>query len=114
MHVKARVNIPIEDYFTFYTILIIYIYISKIVYNLFKYIKCMGKHHTDDYRQSAVNYYFSNNPSIHDKYDVFDCKRKILRCFKRYIMIGSVLNKPRPGSYKIMLNKNSINSHLST
>lgn len=64
----------------------------------------MGKHHTDDYKQSAINYYFSaNEPSIRDTCVIFNCKRESLRRWiKRYIITGSVSNKPRPeGSYKI-------------
>lgn len=64
----------------------------------------MGKHKHDDYKQSAVDYYFSmEEPSIRVTCEIFRCKRESLRLWiKRYLEYGTVSNKQRKeGSYKV-------------
>lgn len=64
----------------------------------------MGKHHSDDYKQASVDYYFSmDEPSIRDTCLIFNCKRESLRRWIiRYLTNGTVSNKQRKeGSYKI-------------
>lgn len=64
----------------------------------------MGKHKSDDYKMSAVQYYLDmNKPSLSNTCDIFKCSKfSLVRWVRRYLETGSVDNKPRPeGSYKI-------------
>ena len=63
----------------------------------------MRKHHSSDYKLSAVKYYIINKIGVRQICKIFKCKRESLRRWiVRYLQTGSVDNKPRKqGSYKI-------------
>ena len=64
----------------------------------------MGKHKSDDYKLSAVEYYLNMpKPSMRKTCSIFSCKyQSLYRWVKRYLQTNSVSNKPRKqGSYKI-------------
>lgn len=64
----------------------------------------MGKHKSNDYKLSAVQYYLdANEPSFRKTCEIFRCsKDSLARWVKRYLETGSVDNIPRPeGSYKV-------------
>lgn len=64
----------------------------------------MGKHKSNDYKLTAVQYYLDmENPSVRKTCTIFKCsKDSLIRWIKRYLETGSVDNKPRPeGAYKV-------------
>ena len=63
----------------------------------------MGKHHTEDYKLSAVRYALRTDNQV-ETCEVFDCKRKSLQDWLRlYEATGKVIpaSKTRRTSYKI-------------
>lgn len=63
----------------------------------------MGKHHSSDYKLTAVKYYLNNKIGTRQICKIFKCKRESLRRWiVRYLRTGTIDNKPRKeGSYKI-------------
>jgi len=64
----------------------------------------MGKHKSNDYKLTAVQYYLDmDDPSFRRTCQIFKCsKDSLVRWVKRYLETGAVDNKPRPeGSYKV-------------
>ena len=63
----------------------------------------MSKHHTEDYKITAVKYYLKNKLSMNKVCKIFDCKKQSLsRWIKRYQEDKSIKRYDRnPISYKI-------------
>lgn len=61
------------------------------------------KHHTEDFKQSAVNYYLNNNVSMDDVCKIYECKKSSLkRWVDNYNNRKTLSRKSRqPISYKI-------------
>lgn len=62
----------------------------------------MGKHHSDDYKLTAVKHYLKNK-NYEETCRIFECStRSLKRWVERYRHNNSVENKPRScGSYKV-------------
>jgi transposase len=56
----------------------------------------MSKHHTEDYKLSAVLYYLSHDKNLRDTCEIFNCKfQSLARWIERYEKQGSVKRKDR-------------------
>jgi len=56
----------------------------------------MSKHHTEDYKLSAVLYYLSHDNNLRDTCEIFNCKfQSLARWIERYEKQGSVKRKDR-------------------
>ena len=54
----------------------------------------MLKHHTEDYKISAVNYYLEHNTDMRETCEIFKCSYKSLyRWIKRYKTQGNIKQK---------------------
>jgi transposase len=56
----------------------------------------MSKHHTEDYKLSAVLYYLSHDKNLRDTCEIFNCNfQSLARWIERYEKQGSVKRKDR-------------------
>ena len=64
----------------------------------------MSKHKSEDYKLSAVKYYFNNDVSLDDVCVIFDCpKQSLYRWVKRYEELEKIKRLNRKSmSYKII------------
>ena len=64
------------------------------------------KHKTEDYKNSAVQYYLKNNDNIRKTCKIFDCKKSTLqRWIQRYKKYKNITRRSR-NLYLIKLKKN--------
>ena len=54
------------------------------------------KHHTEDYKETAVKYYLDNNEDMRDTCEIFNCKfQSLARWIERYKQQGNINRKTR-------------------
>ena len=63
----------------------------------------MSKHHTEDYKLSAVLYYLSHDKNLRDTCEIFNCKfQSLARWIERYNEVKELKRHNRTNiSYKI-------------
>lgn len=73
----------------------------------------MNKYKSDDYKMSAVKYYFNHNDSMDKVCGIFDCKKSTLKGWiDRYKTTKNITRKNRiPISYKI--NKDQVKTAVN-